>query len=196
VQHHRPRRSARRLYDWQPGAATRSPGPRKAGPHGAPTDPWSSSIPSICGRWPGRPLVRPEQARARPTLGHSHSGESGRVAPCFPRQAGAPSADRRFSFDHGSGSACRRGWTARRSTASPRGIGMRLSTSAGVDPGACAASAGRAVRVRRAAPTRPRYVNRHVGTRLRRCPHPHDPGRSEDCRRRASAVREWMPSLR
>jgi hypothetical protein len=40
-------------------------------------------------RRPGRTcVVRPQQARRRPTLGRSHSGESARLAPCVARVAG------------------------------------------------------------------------------------------------------------
>jgi hypothetical protein len=35
------------------------------------------------------PARRPTRARDGPRLGRSHSGESGRVAPCFPRKVGA-----------------------------------------------------------------------------------------------------------
>jgi len=35
------------------------------------------------------PPCRPQRARRGPPLGRSHSGEGGRVASCFPREAGA-----------------------------------------------------------------------------------------------------------
>jgi hypothetical protein len=152
-------------------------------------------------REPERPGGEPPRATSeRGPRSDAHarcsSGAGGRGAPCLPRQAGAPSADGRFSFDYGSGSACRRACTARRSTMSPRTIGMRLSRSAGVDPGACAASPrARSESSAGRADTTP-TLDRHVGTRPRRRAQAHDPGRWDDCRRRASAARERMPSLR